>query len=334
VKAVVLRAHGGAGNFEDVELPVPGVGAGEVRIRVEAAAFNPVDWQVRAGLSEGRRVRSMILGRDLSGTIDAVHDSVTGLAVGDAVFCNVCNLGSSGTYAEYVCVPAELVARKPASLTHLQAAAVPVAGITASLALERARAGTGTSLFIAGGAGGVGGFAIALARQLGVQDLVTTAGSARSRAHLVARSAMGEDRIVDYRDAHVAQRAMEINGGPFDIALDLVGGPMLSACCALVAVDGHVASVTEAPSHDDFELLFDRNATFHPVGANAYALTGDRAAWSKYGELLGRLARRFDSGVLAPPHVTDLGRMSAAVVRRAHEMLEGRAVQGKLAMTR
>jgi len=334
VKAVVLAAHGGAENFHDAEVPVPGVCAGEVRIRVEAAAFNPVDWQVRAGRPEGRRARSMILGRDLSGTIDAVHESVTGLAVGDAVFCNVCNLGSSGTYAEYVCVPAELVARKPASLTHVQAAAVPVAGITASLALERAGAGSTTSLFIAGGAGGVGGFAIALARQLGVQELVTTAGSARSRAHLVARSAMDDERIVDYRDPRTVERALEINGGPFDIALDLVGGPMLSACCALVAVDGHVASVTEAPSRDDFETLFDRNATFHPVGANAYALTDERASWRRYRDLLGRLARRFDSGVLAPPHVTDLGPMSAEVVRRAHALLEGNAVQGKLAMTR
>jgi len=313
---------------------MPGVCAGEVRIRVEAAAFNPVDWQVRAGRAEGRRARSMILGRDLSGTIDAVHESVTGLSAGDAVYCNVCNLGSSGTYAEYVCVPAELVARKPASLTHLQAAGVPVAGITASLALERAGAGSSTSVFVAGGSGGVGNFVIALARQLGVQDLVTTAGSARSRAHLVARCAMEEARIVDYRAAGMVERALEINGGPFDVTIDLVGGAMLSACCALVAVDGHVASATEAPSRDDFEVLFDRNATFHPVGANAYALTGDRAVWRRYGELLGRLARRFDSGVLSPPHVADLGRMSADVVRRAHEMLEANTVQGKLAMTR
>lgn len=333
MKAIVLRAHGSAENFEEADVPVPGVCAGEVRIRVAAAAFNPVDWQVRAGGPEGRRVRSMILGRDLSGIVDAVHESVSGFAVGDEVYCNVCHLGSSGTYAEFVCVPAELVARKPASLTHVQAATVPVAGITASLALDRARAGTGTSLFIAGGAGGVGGFAIALARQLGVQSLVTTAGNPRSRAHLVARSLVGEERIVDYRDPRMVERAIEINGGPFDVALDLVGGPMLAACCALVGVDGHVASATEAPSRDDFERLFDRNASFHPVGANAYALTGDRAAWRKYRDLLGRLARRFDGGVLAPPHVTDLGRMSAEVVRRAHALLEDGVVQGKLAMT-
>jgi NADPH:quinone reductase-like Zn-dependent oxidoreductase len=332
VKAIVLRAHGSADHFQERTLEIPGLRPGDVRVRLEAAGFNPVDCQVRAGRSEAKRSGSMILGRDFSGTIDAVGVDVEGFGLGEAVYGNVCTLASSGTYAAYVSVPAELVARKPASLDHLQAAAVPVAGITASLALERARAGTGTSLFIAGGAGGVGSFAIALARQLGVQDIVATAGSPKSRAHLV-RCGLRDDRIVDYRDAAFAARAMQVNGGPFDIALDLVGGAMLSACCTVVAVDGHVASATEAPSREDFDVLFDRNATFHPVGANAYALDADRASWRRYGGILARLARGFDSGVLAAPRVTNLGPMSEAVVKRAHQMLEGNAVQGKLVMT-
>jgi hypothetical protein len=95
----------------------------------------------------------MILGRDLAGTIDALGAGVDDFAIGDAVYGYVCDLASSGTYAQYVSVPAELLARKPASLSHAQAAAVPVAGITASIALRKARAGPDTSVFIAGGAG-------------------------------------------------------------------------------------------------------------------------------------------------------------------------------------
>jgi NADPH:quinone reductase-like Zn-dependent oxidoreductase len=333
MKAIVLSSFGSADNFAAADLPMPEVRQGEVRIKVKAVSFNPVDYQIRKGQPEGRLVRSMILGRDLSGSVDAVQEDVTDFRVGDEVFSYVCNLASSGTYAEYVSVPAELVARKPASLTHEQAAAVPVAGITASLALSKARAGKTTSVFIAGGAGGVGTFAIRLARQLGVRNLVTTAGKAESRAYLVEQCGLSEDQIVDYKDGGFVERARERNGGGFDVALDLVGGGMLSACCALLAVDGNLASITEAPSQDDFEILFQKNASFHSVGANAYSLVDDRAAWRKYREMLEHLVQHFDSGALAPPTIHILGRLSPEVVKQAHALLESNAVQGKLVMT-
>jgi NADPH:quinone reductase-like Zn-dependent oxidoreductase len=333
MKAIVLSSFGSADNFTAADLPIPDVRTGELRIKVKAVSFNPVDYQIRKGQPESRHVRSMILGRDLSGSVDAVHEDVTDFSVDDQVFSYVCNLASSGTYAEYVSVPAELVARKPASLTHEQAAAVPVAGITASLALHKARAGKTTSVFIAGGAGGVGTFTILLARQLGVRNLVTTAGNAKSRAYLIEQCRLSGDQIVDYKDSGFIERAMKRNGGGFDVALDLVGGSMLSACCALLAVDGNLASITEAPSRDDFETLFQKNASFHSVGANAYSLMNDRAAWRKYRELLDHLSRHFDSGALAPPPITVLGRLSPEVVKQAHALLEGNAVQGKLVMS-
>ncbi len=333
MKAIVLSSFGSSDNFAAVDLPLPEVRQGEVRIKVEAVSFNPVDYQIRKGQPEGRLLRSMILGRDLAGSVDAVQEGVTDFKVGDEVFSYVCNLASSGTYAEYVSVPAELVARKPASLTYEQAAAVPVAGITASLALSKARAGKTTSVFLAGGAGGVGTFAILLARQLGVRNLVTTAGKTESRAYLVEQCGLSDDQIVDYKDGGSVERARERNGGGFDVALDLVGGRMLSACCALLAVDGNLASITEAPGQDDFDILFQKNASFHSVGANAYSLLDDRAAWRKYREMLEHLARHFDSGALAPPPIHVLGRLSPEVVKKAHALLESNAVQGKLVMT-
>jgi NADPH:quinone reductase-like Zn-dependent oxidoreductase len=332
MKAIVLSAFGSADNFVAADLPIPDVRPGEVRIRVRAVSFNPVDYQIRKGQPESMHLRSMILGRDLSGRVDAVHEEVTDFSAGDQVFSYVCDLASSGTYAEYVSVPAELVARKPASLTHEQAAAVPVAGITASLALEKARAGRATSLFIAGGAGGVGTFAIRLARQLGVRSLVTTAGNAKSRSHLIEQCGLSDEQIVDYKDGGFVERAVQRNGGPFDAVLDLVGGRMLSACCELLALDGNLASITEAPGWEDFETLFQKNASFHAVGANAYSLTADRAAWRRYREMLEHLARLFDSGALAPPPIRILGRLSTEVVQQAHALLESNAVQGKLVM--
>ena len=333
MKAIVLSSFGSADNFAAADLPIPEVRRGEVRIKIRAVSFNPVDYQIREGRPESNFVRSMILGRDLSGIIDAVHEDVADLRVGDEVFGYVCDLASSGTYAEYISVPSELIAPKPTSLTQEQAAAVPVAGITATIALNKAGAGEATSLFVAGGAGGVGTFVIRLARLLGVRDLVTTAGNAKSRAYLIEQCGLSDDQIVDYKDGGFIEQAMKRIGGEFDVALDLVGGRMLSACCVLLAVDGNLASVTEAPSRDDFETLFQKNASFHSVGANAYSLTDDRAAWRKYREMLDQLSRHFDTGALAPPPITTLGELSVEVVKKAHALLESNAIQGKLVMT-
>jgi NADPH2:quinone reductase len=159
---------------------------------------------------------------------------------------------------------------------------VPVAGITASIALNKARVDKTASVFIAGGAGGAGTFTILLARQLGVRNLVTTAGNAKSRDYLIAACGLSDDQIIDYKNGSFIEQAMQHNGGGFDVALDLVGGNMLSACCVLLALDGNLASITEAPGQDDFAALFQKNASFQPVGANASSLTNDRAIWRKY----------------------------------------------------
>lgn len=333
LKAIILNAFGSADNFHLADLPMPEVRPGEVRIKVKAMSFNPVDYQIRKGQPEGTPAQSMILGRDLSGFVDAVHADVADFRVGDPVFSYVAKRASSGTYVEYVSVPAELVARKPVSLTHEQAAAVPVAGITAILALKQARCGAEKSLFIAGGAGGVGTFAILLARQLGVSRLTTTAGNTKSRDYLIRQCRLREDEIVNYRDADFIDQALRRNGGGFDCVLDLVGGRMLSACCALLALEGNLASVVDPPSTEDFEIMFEKNASFHSVGAHAYSLVADRAVWRRYREMLDELARGFDSGTLAPPPITVLGELSVEVVKEAHALMESGAVQGKLVMS-
>src|SRR4051812_49229878 len=154
MKAITFDArHGG---FRDCEMPVPALRPGDVRIRVAAASFNPVDCQRRQAIERGEPAASPILGRDLSGVIEAVAQGVDGWAAGDPVYAYIGTLASSGAYAESVSLPSELVALKPASLTHEQAAAVPVVGVTATLALRKVQAAPPSSLFIAGGAGGVG----------------------------------------------------------------------------------------------------------------------------------------------------------------------------------
>lgn len=333
MKAIILREYGAADNFELADLPIPAIQKGQIRIKLKAASFNPVDYQTRRGLPEGKFVESKILGRDLSGIVDEVAEDVYQFKKGDEVFSYVCNLASSGTYTEYVCVPQELVAKKPISLAHDEAAAVPVAGITAWMALDKVKAEKSKSIFIAGGAGGVGTFAIMFAKQLGIEKMVTTAGNEKSLNYLVQNLQLRKEQIVNYKDDDFVKKAIEINGGLFDITLDFVGGKMLSACCELVAVDGNFASVTDPPCTEDFEILFQKNGSFHSIGANAYSLSKDKEYWKIYQRILHRISALFDSKAIRKPPITIIGSLSVETVQKAHELLETSSVQGKLIMT-
>jgi NADPH:quinone reductase len=333
MKAVVLKQHGGIENFVDDDVAMPATKKGQVRIKIKAVSFNPVDYQIRKGMPEGRLVKSNILGRDLSGIVDEVHGDVTDFKKGDEVFCYVCNISSSGTYTEYVCVPSELVAMKPALLSHEQAAAIPVAGITAWLALAKSTFGRSKSIFIAGGAGGVGTFAIMFSKLAGIKHIVTTAGNERSVNYLIQNLQLKKEQIINYHDDDFEKKAIEKNRGNFDIALDLVGGRMLSSCCELLAIDGNLASVTDPPDKDAFELLFQKNASFHSIGANAYSLSSDPACWRRYQDVLTSIARRFDKNEIGKPPITIVGSLSAETVQKGHQLLEHTSVQGKLVMT-
>ena len=332
MKAIVLREYGSADNFELADIPIPPMLKGQVRIKIKAVSFNPVDYQIRKGLPEGKFVRSNVLGRDLSGIVDGVAEDVYQFKKGDEVFSYVCNLASSGTYTEYICVPAELVAKKPFLLTHTQAAAVPVAGITAWMALHKVNAEKSKSVFIAGGAGGVGTFAIMFAKQFGIEKIVTTAGNDKSLNYLVQNFQLKKERIINYRDDDYIKKAIEINGGYFDITLDFVGGKMLSACCELLAIDGNFASVTNPPGNDDFEILFQKNGSFHSIGANAYSLSDDREYWKMYQLILNNISALFNGNKITNPPITILGALSVETVKKAHELLETNSTQGKLIM--
>jgi NADPH:quinone reductase-like Zn-dependent oxidoreductase len=315
------------------ELPVPVPLPGQIRVKVKAVSFNPVDYQIRKGGPESAALVSNILGRDLSGIVDEVADDVEEYKKGDEVISYVGNLGSSGTYAEYVCIPAAIAGRKPRSLTHEQASTIPVAGLTARFALHKTQADSSKSLFIAGGAGGVGTYAIMLAQQMGIKKIVTTAGNDTSRAYLQDELQLNKKQIIDYKQDNFIEKAIEINDGLFSIALDLVGGKMLSACCQLLDIDGNLASITESPTAYDFDILFLKNASFHSIGTNVYSFLGKEQYWIVYQQLLNSLAALFDNGQLMQPPITIAGDFSVETVKKAHALLEKGTVQGKLVMT-
>jgi NADPH:quinone reductase-like Zn-dependent oxidoreductase len=335
VLTVVLDRFGGVDALSAREGPPPTPGPGELRIAVRAVGFNPVDCKARRGALGG--VPPMVLGRDVSGVVDAVGDADTGFAVGDAVYAR-----ADAAYAESVVVPAALVARTPASLSFAEAAALPVAGLTAyRCVVDRARVGPGDAVLVAGAAGGVGSVAVPLLRHLGAAPVLATAGSDASAAYVVERLGVAPEHVLRYR-AHdagaLAALARDLAGGyGVRAAFDFAGGAMKRLCFDAAAADGHVVSIVEEPAAYPLDLwdertspLVVRSVSYHFVQLAAALRHGPRAGWGRYGRELAELARLLDAGALPPVPAADLGPFSLAAVRRAHALLDAGGVRGKL----
>lgn len=226
MKAFVLNSYGGPGNLEltDVDQPVPG--DDEVLVRVRATSVQPYDWHLMRGepyiarLMGGlgpRRPKISILGADVAGEVEAVGTNVTEFRPGDEVFA----MPKQGGFGEYVCVPETELAPKPANLSFEQAAAVPLAALTALLGLrDDGQIQPGQQVLVNGASGGVGTFAVQLAKALGAE----VTGVCGTRNVDLVRS-IGADEVVDYTAADFTR-----GGRRYDLVLDCAGSRSFSAC--------------------------------------------------------------------------------------------------------
>src|SRR5439155_2673031 len=218
MKPAYLTGHGGLDKFVYGDVPDPVAGPGEVVVDVHAASVNAADYKVRLGGGAYSGASKLefpyILGRDFSGLVSALGCGVSDLAVGDAVF-GVMDAGIEGCYAEKIKIKADIVAKKPARLGHAEAAAMALTSLTAIWALEdTARLKRGETILIQGGAGGVAGFAIQLAKHIGAQ-VITTASAGN---HDYVRQ-LGADRVIDYRTQDFTKAVSNC-----DVVFDTVGG--------------------------------------------------------------------------------------------------------------
>jgi NADPH:quinone reductase-like Zn-dependent oxidoreductase len=297
VKAVVIHTTGDADvlRLEDVERPEPG--EGEVLIRVQAAAVNPIDWKYRRGTVD--RQLPAVLGEDVSGVVES--SNADGFSAGD----DVLGVTTSGGYAEYATAPATAIAIKPEGLSYEQAAALPVSGLTAWQGLFGCgRLERGQTVLIAGAGGGVGHLAVQFARHAGARVIGT--GSARSREFVLS---LGADEFVDYTQGDVADAVTGV-----DIALDTVGGattasllPTLREGATLVTI----AYPPETPPQD------------HRLWVKPLAMTPS-------SEQLTRIAELVASGAV---RVEIAEQFALADVRRAHALSESGHVRGKIVLT-
>ena len=215
MKAAVIDAFGPSSALEVREIQKPAIKAGQILIKVHAAGVNPIDWKIREGWMKERFGEEfpMILGFDASGIIAQVGAGVADLAVGDEVFARSIN-GAGTCYAEFALLDPGTVAPKPASMSHVEAAAMPLAALTALNGLrDVGQVQTGDRVLIVGASGGVGVYAVQIAKNMGAH--VTAVCSSRN-VDLV--SELGADQVIDY----TAQNPLATHL-PYDLIYDAVG---------------------------------------------------------------------------------------------------------------
>jgi NADPH:quinone reductase-like Zn-dependent oxidoreductase len=237
MKALAIRRY--KAPMEVMELPRPEPGPGELLVRVRAASVNPLDYKIRDGAVKVLLPFSfpLILGTDLAGDVEAIGPGVTRFMVGDAVYSRLDN-DRIGAFAEYALVRESAAARKPARLDYMQAASLPLVGLTAwQTLIELARLRAGQQVLIHAGSGGVGTFAIQLAKHLGAR-VATTVGA---RNHALVQS-LGADVAIDYRTTRFETVAKDQ-----DVVLDTQGGDTLLRSFEAVKPGGVVVTIGGRP---------------------------------------------------------------------------------------
>jgi NADPH:quinone reductase-like Zn-dependent oxidoreductase len=277
MKAVRIHQYGGREVLSLDEIPVPDIDPDEVLVRVVAASVNPVDWKVRAGYLADMipHALPLTLGWDVSGVVAAVGSAVTQWQVGDAVYARP-DLVRDGTYAEFVAIRAYECARKPSTVSHVEAASLPLAGITAWEAMmDAAHVQAGQRVLVHAGSGGVGSLAIQLAKSAGATVIATA--SSRNRALV---ESLGVDQFVDYTASRVQDAV-----APVDVVFDTIGGEVQEASWSILKPGGIQVSIISPPDE---------------AKARAMGLRGDYVFIGPNAPVLDRLAQMVDGGKLRP----------------------------------
>jgi NADPH:quinone reductase-like Zn-dependent oxidoreductase len=305
MKAIRIHQYGGPEVLAQVEMQRPNPGANEVLIKVKAASVNPFDWKVRAGHMKGFLPLTLpvTLGSDVSGTVEEVGPGAARFKRGDEVYANLGREG--GGYAEYAVAKEAIVAEKPSTLDHVQAAAVPVVGLTAWQTLfEVAQLRAGQKVLIHAAAGGVGNFAVQFAKAKGAYVIGTA--SSKNQAFL---GELGVDKAVDYKKTRFEDVVHDA-----DVVLDTIGGDTQERSFKALKKGGVLVSIVQAPSQ---EL-----AAKHGVRALFYGSHPSSAD-------LTEIARLIDSGKVKTVVETVL---PLAEARRAHELSESGHGRGKIVL--
>ena len=310
MKAMRIHEYGGLGVMKYEEVPTPKPGEGEVLLRIHAAGVNPADAKIREGKAFASLYKEpfpFTLGWDVSGVISQVGEGVMGFNPGDEVYGMVNFPYEGGAYAEYVTAPATHVALKPMLFNHIQAAALPLATLTAWQALFGA-AGLkeGGKVLIHAAAGGVGHLAVQLARWKGASRIIGTA-AANDETYL---KTIGVDEVIDYMATDFEDVVKDV-----DVVLDCVGGEVQERSWQVLKKGGFLVTIMEPP----------------PEGkAEAFGVRAERIFVKPDAGELEEIAKVADEGALVPSIYRVFPLEEA---REAHELLEKGQTRGKIVLS-
>jgi NADPH:quinone reductase-like Zn-dependent oxidoreductase len=298
MRAVVMHETGGPEVLRLEDVPRPEPADGQVLVRVHAASINPIDWKIRSGGQPAELPK--ILGNDISGTIEASRAEE--LAEGEDVF----GFSPTGGYAEYALSAPAALARKPAGVPHEQAAALPVAALTAWQALfDRGSLQQGQRALIAGASGGVGHLAVQFAKRAGAY--VIGIGSTRNRDFVLG---LGADEYVDYTQQDVREAVSDV-----DVALDAVGGETTEALVPVMREGGILVTIASAPPEE---------------AARERGVRAELLIMSPNPDQLAMIAALVADGEIR----VELAQvLPLAEVQRAHELSESGHTRGKIVLT-
>ncbi|MDL2402791.1 zinc-dependent alcohol dehydrogenase family protein [Rhizobium mayense] len=309
--------------FRLAEIPRPKPGPGQVLVRIAASGVNPLDTKIRAGAAaHARHPFPAVLGIDLAGTVEEIGDDVSDFHPGDEVYGMTGGVGGNqGSLAEYAAVDARLLALKPNNLSMREAAALPLATITAWEGLvDRARLQAGQKVLVLGGAGGVGHVAVQIAKAFGADAYAVDGGAKADYIRSIGATPIDyrAQTVEDYLAAHT-------NGQGFDLVYDTIGGANLDAAFQAVRRFGHVVSALGWGTHALAPLSF-KAASYSGVFTLLPLLTGEGR--QHHGEIMREATKLVEAGKLVPrldPH-----RFTLADVDKAHALIENRQAQGKI----
>ncbi len=308
--AAYIESFGPIRKVQVGDLPKPTMEENEVLIKVGCAGVNPVDWKIVEGLLKTRLPFKfpLILGWEAAGTVESLGKNVSSLKVGDEVYL-YCRKPTMqwGSFAEYLTYPAEHVALKPKNLSMLEAAVVPLAGLTAWQALfDKVHLKAGETVLIHAGGGGVGGFAIQWAKIKGARVITTT-----SQAKFDYVKQFGADVLIDY---HSKDFVKELQGSKVDVVLDPLGGETYRKSFDVLKRGGRIVSLLEQPN---------------PVLDIQYGVKSEYIFMSPSQKNLQEIGHLFESGKAKTPQIKEY---PLKEVREALEEVKKGHMTGKIAL--
>jgi len=301
MRAAYISKYGKSEKLVFGEVDVPLVGDFDVLVEIYAASLNPIDFKIRDGKLKFLRSYSfpLILGHDLAGVVTAVGSKVTRFKKGDKVYSRPRN-GRTGSLTQFIAIDENELASMPKNITFAEAASIPLVGLTSWQALvDVARIKRGDRVFIQAGAGGVGTFAIQLAKHFGAHVITTTS----SRNTEFVRS-LGADEVIDYKTQKFEEILKNI-----DIVFDTLGGEALYNSFRIIRPHGWVVSISGDPDQrlaEDMNLNFFKREVLRLVGRKANKLAAKAHANYRFifmkssGSQLAQIARFIEDGIIKP----------------------------------